>query len=86
MTTILLLVLDVIMAAIAYLLYVSVFVPYQSKNAAYAKLKAKEKLELDRKLEVEHYFGVKSMDENQIDIPVKIPKLNFFKKKKIDTE
>lgn len=74
MTTILFLFLDLILAAIAYLLYISLFVPIQKKNAAYAKLKAKEKEELDRKLEVEHYFGAKIIDED-INIPVKLKKL-----------
>lgn len=74
MTTILLLILDVIMGGIGYLLYTSVFIPYQAKNNAYAKLKAKERAELDRRLDVEHYFGAKSIEDLDIQIPVKIKK------------
>lgn len=50
------------MAIIAYLLFVGVFIPTAAKNAAYAKLKAKEREELDRKLEQEHYFGAHADD------------------------
>ena len=74
MLTILLLILDIIMGAIGYLLYISVFIPYQAKNAAYAKLKAKERAELDRRLDVEHYFGAKSIEDLDVQIPVKIKK------------
>jgi hypothetical protein len=71
MTNILLGVLDLIMAAIAYLLYTAVFVPHLAKSSAYAKLKAREKAELDRRLEVEHYFGAKEITDMEIKIPVK---------------
>jgi hypothetical protein len=83
MTTILLLILDVVMAAIAYLLYMSVFVPLMAKNAAYNKLKAKERAEIDRKLDAEHYFGAKLESETlDIDIAAGLKKgLKWLKKR-----
>lgn len=60
--SILLGILDIILALIAYLLFVGVFIPTAAKNAAYAKLKAKEREELDRKLDLEHYFGAHADD------------------------
>lgn len=76
MITILLVILDLILAAIAYLLYTAVFIPQAAKNAAYAKLKAKEKEELERRLDAEHYFGAKSLED--IEMPI------TFNKKKLD--
>jgi len=73
------------MAAIAYLLYSAIFVPYQAKTAAYAKLKAKERAELDRKLDAEHYFGAKVESDESIDIPIKVRGL-FGRKKKVEPE
>lgn len=84
MTTILLLILDIIMAAIAYLLYSAVFVPLMAKDAAYNKLKAKERAEIDRKLDAEHYFGAKVLNEEivEINIPGALKKgLKWLRKK-----
>lgn len=72
------------MAAIAYLLYISVFIPYQAKTSAYSKLKAKERLELDRRLDIEHYFGAKAEEVSDIKIPIKFVKGNFLKAKKTE--
>jgi hypothetical protein len=55
--TILLLFLDLILGAIAYLLFEGVFIPIKAKAAIYAKLKAKEREELERRMDLEHYFG-----------------------------
>lgn len=60
MQTFFLFVLDVIMAGIAYFLYLGVFVPTMKKNALYAKLKAKQRAELDEKLGLQEYFSVKT--------------------------
>lgn len=57
MTAILLLLLDIIMGAIGFFLYQGIFQPQINKNAAFAKLKAKEREELDRKLNIQNYFG-----------------------------
>lgn len=59
MQTFLLLVLDLILAGIAYFLYVGLFVPIMKKNALYGKLKAKERDLLDQKLGMQEYFGLK---------------------------
>jgi hypothetical protein len=59
------------MAAIAYMLFVGVFAPILKKNAVYAKLKAKERAEIDRQLDVKEYLGVKINNEEVIDIKVK---------------
>lgn len=64
-------ILDLIMAAIAYMLFVGVFAPILKKNAVYAKLKAKERAEIDRQLDVKEYLGVKLNNEEVIDIKVK---------------
>ena len=66
-----LIILDLIMAAIAYMLFVGVFAPILKKNAVYAKLKAKERAEIDRQLDVKEYLGVKINYEEVIDIKVK---------------
>ena len=66
-----LIILDLIMAAIAYMLFVGVFAPILKKNAVYAKLKAKERAEIDRQLDVKEYLGVKINNEEVIDIKVK---------------
>jgi len=72
MTTIALFILDVVLGFIAYMVFSAVFVPHLSKQAAYERLKAKEREELDRQLEVEHYFGAKSLDtEKPVDLRVK---------------
>jgi len=59
------------MAAIAYMIFVGVFAPMLKKNAVYAKLKAKERAEIDRQLDVKEYLGVKLNNEEIIDIKVK---------------
>lgn len=64
-------ILDLIMAAIAYMIFVGVFAPMLKKNAVYAKLKAKERAEIDRQLDVKEYLGVKLNNEEIIDIKVK---------------
>jgi len=64
-------ILDLIMAAIAYMLFVGVFAPMLKKNAVYAKLKAKERAEIDRQLDVKEYLGVKINNDEVIDIKVK---------------
>lgn len=66
-----LIVLDLILAAIAYMMFVGVFVPILKKNATYAKLKAKERAEIDRQLDVKEYLGVKINNDEIIDIKVK---------------
>jgi hypothetical protein len=60
--TILFIFLDLILAAIAYLLFEGVFIPTKAKAAVYAKLKAKEREELDRRLDLNHYFGAHADD------------------------
>jgi hypothetical protein len=72
MQTILLLILDLILAAIAYFLYLGVFVPILEKNKTYDRLKAKEKAELDRQIDVERYFGCKSVDIAPTAIKIKV--------------
>lgn len=57
MQTLLLFIQDVILAAIAYFLYLGVFIPIIKKNAFFAKLNAKEKAEVERKLGIQEYFG-----------------------------
>ena len=71
--TIALVLLDLILAAIAYMVFSAVFIPAMAKKAAFDRLKAKERLELDRRLTVEQYFGVKAVSEDpgEILIPVK---------------
>lgn len=59
MTTFLLIILDLILGAIAYFLYISIFIPTLNKNALYAKLKAKQRAELDDKIGLQEYFSVK---------------------------
>jgi hypothetical protein len=66
-----LIVLDLILAAIAYMMFVGVFVPILKKNATYAKLKAKERAEIDRQLDVKEYLGVKINNDEIIDIKVR---------------
>lgn len=63
--TVALFLLDLILAAIGGMMYVSIFEPYLKKNAAFAKLKAKEKAELERRLTVEQFFSVKAIDEEE---------------------
>jgi len=65
MTNFLMFILVLIMGAIAYLLFIGIFVPQIAKNRLYAKLKAKEREELDIKLDLENYFGVKAVSENK---------------------
>lgn len=65
MTSFLLLVLDVILGAVAYFLYIAVFIPVIKKNEFYAKLKAKQRLELDEKLGLQEYFAVKTEDDKK---------------------
>jgi hypothetical protein len=67
----LMIILDLILAAIAYMMFVGVFVPILKKNAVYAKLKAKERAEIDRQLDVKEYLGVKINNDEIIDIKVK---------------
>jgi len=71
--TIALIILDLILAAVAYFLYMGVFIPQMAKNALYAKLKAKERAEIDKQLGIQEYFGIKA-SEQSIDIPVTIKK------------
>ncbi len=65
MDTLFLFLQDVILAAIAYFLYIGVFTPIMKKNALYAKLKAKEKAELDQRLGLQEYFAVKTDDSKK---------------------
>lgn len=83
--SILLFILDLILAAVAYFLYIGVFIPQISKNNAYNRLKAKEREELDRKLELERYFGEVGVVPavSLAASGVKTVK-KWFKKKKID--
>jgi len=64
-------ILDLILAAIAYMLFIAVFVPMLKKNAVYDKLKAKERAEIDRQLDIKEYLGVKLNNDEIIDIKVK---------------
>lgn len=52
------LVLDAILAGIAYFLYIGLYIPTMKKNAVYAKLTAKQRAELDVKLGLQEYFGM----------------------------
>lgn len=65
METLLLIVLDVILGAVAYFLYISIFIPTMKKNALYAKLTAKQRLELDNKLGLQEYFGYIEEDKKK---------------------
>jgi hypothetical protein len=67
--SILLLFLDLILLAIAYLLFEGVFIPTKAKAAVYAKLKAKEREELERRMDIEHYFGAKADDPADLGDP-----------------
>lgn len=58
MTSFLLLILDVILAATAYMIYISLFIPTIKKNSVYAKLTAKQRAELDVRLGLQEYFGM----------------------------
>jgi hypothetical protein len=64
-------ILDLILAAIAYMMFTAIFVPILKKNAVYSKLKAKERAEIDRQLDVKEYLGVKLNNDEIIDIKVK---------------
>lgn len=64
-------ILDIILAAIAYMLFIGVFTPVLKKNAAYAKLKAKERAEIDRQLDIKEYLGVKVNNDDIVDIKIK---------------
>jgi hypothetical protein len=66
-----LIILDIILAAIAYMMFTAIFVPILKKNAVYSKLKAKERAEIDRQLDVQEYLGVKLNNDEIIDIKVK---------------
>jgi hypothetical protein len=66
-----LMILDLILAAIAYMMFIAIFVPILKKNAVYGKLKAKERAEIDRQLDVQEYLGVKLNNDEIIDIKVK---------------
>lgn len=74
MTNLFLFILDAVLAGIGAMIYLAVFVPEMAKQKAYKKLKAKEREELDRKLDVEEYFGVKSVDNFPVNISVKSKK------------
>jgi hypothetical protein len=52
-------------------MFVGIFAPMLKKNAVYAKLKAKERAEIDRQLDVKEYLGVKLNNDEIIDIKVK---------------
>lgn len=66
-----LIILDIILACIAYMMFTAIFVPILKKNAVYSKLKAKERAEIDRQLDVQEYLGVKLNNDEIIDIKVK---------------
>jgi len=66
-------------AGFLYMFFIAIFTPELKKSIAYAKLKAKERDELDKRLDVEHYLGAKV--ENDIELP-KVKIIDFFKKKK----
>lgn len=72
--TIALFLLDLILLGIGGMMYLSIFEPYLKKNAAFDKLKAKEKAELERRLTVEQFFSVKAIDEED-GIDKKVGKL-----------
>lgn len=59
MQTLLLFILDLILAAIAYFLYIGVFIPTMQKNKVYDKIKAKERDALDQALGMQEYFGIR---------------------------
>lgn len=65
MTSFLLFILDVILGGIAYFLYIAIFIPAMKKNEFYAKLKAKQRAELDDRIGLQEYFAVKT--ENEIE-------------------
>lgn len=66
---------DVILGFIAFMVFAAVYAPHVAKTAAYARLKAKEREELDRKLEVEHYFGAKVIGSDE-PVEIKLKKVN----------
>lgn len=68
MTIFLLLILDLIMAAIAFLLFKGVFIPEMKKSKAYEKLSTKKRQELEDKLAVERYFG-QDISEEEAGVP-----------------
>lgn len=72
--TIALFLLDLILLGIGGMMYLSIFEPYLKKNAAFNKLKLKEKAELERRLTVEQFFSVKAIDEED-GIDKKVSKL-----------
>jgi len=77
MTIFLLFILDAIMAAIAFFLFKGVFVPEMKKHAAYEKLSAKKRKELEDKLAVQQIFG-EDISEEDLDIKP------IFKRKRLN--
>jgi hypothetical protein len=59
MTAFFLLIVDVLLGLLAYMIFICWFIPTRARNAFYAKLKAKEVAELDKKLGLNEYFGAK---------------------------
>lgn len=66
MNTFLLFILDVVVGAVAYFIYLGVFIPAMKKNELYAKILTKERMELEKKLGLEQYFGIKVAEETKI--------------------
>ena len=71
MITFLLIFLALEFAGFLYMFFIAIFTPELKKSIAYAKLKAKERAEIDRQLDVKEYLGVKINNDEIIDIKVK---------------
>lgn len=59
-----LIILDLILGGIAFMFFTAIYVPEIKKTAAFNKLKAKERAELDQKLAVKEYFGMEIAAES----------------------